>query len=242
MAFLGGSRERGDDKGMAASGHAQLELHPGWDLPLSSDVVSSIRATGDCCGGGTGREFVENLLNPGEESWNKWFFHLDARATVTLALAMPVVISDVGLKSANDCPHRDPVDFDLLGLMRTKEVWRIQVRRHTFTRRWQTFCFQTKSNAPCDEVQLCVHRTGSPHEVQLGQVKLFGRPADVPEGIRPDVLNVIKRAEQRAQEAETRVRVLESLLHGAGLAVASSAGAAAAGGGAASDTIDTISH
>ena len=31
-----------------------------------------LEAAGDIGGGGTGKEFVSNLLNDGTESWNKW--------------------------------------------------------------------------------------------------------------------------------------------------------------------------
>jgi hypothetical protein len=146
---------------------------------------------------------------------------------VTLSLSMPVLVTDVGLKSANDCPHRDPVDFDIVGLLEGEEVWSIEVRGHAFTSRWQTHCFITETLEPCDEVQLRVLRSGSPHEVQLGQIKLFGAVAhpdapDAPHAADATLRDRLKLAEQRALIAEARAHDLEAQLRSA----------AAGGGGA----------
>lgn len=88
-------------------------------LPImSSGVVRAVTAAGDIRGGGTGREFVSNLLLPAFPSqWAKWMHpgHV-ARSWVQYDLHAPIGIAGYGLLSANDCPGRDPAAWRLLGL------------------------------------------------------------------------------------------------------------------------------
>jgi hypothetical protein len=74
----------------------------------------------DCRGGGTGREFVENLSNDGHENWNKWYASSAINdAWVQLDFTGPFKSTIVGkyrICTANDCARRDPVSWRLLGL------------------------------------------------------------------------------------------------------------------------------
>ena len=62
----------------------------------------------DVRGGGTGREFCQNLVKPGQEAWNKWYEASSANSWVQLQFNENLLISRIGFVSANDCPHRDP--------------------------------------------------------------------------------------------------------------------------------------
>lgn len=59
-------------------------------------------------GGGTGKEFPKNLDSGGEEPCNKWHANSTQRSWVMLEFQQAITFNGLGLKSANDCPHRDP--------------------------------------------------------------------------------------------------------------------------------------
>jgi hypothetical protein len=62
-------------------------------------------------GGGTHREFPENLLKSGTEPWNKWCQCDSKESWVMINLEKKIDVVGIGFKSANDCPHRDPDDI-----------------------------------------------------------------------------------------------------------------------------------
>ena len=68
-------------------------------------------------GGGTGRECIENLLNTGSESWNKWFDVSTSDIWIQADFEENSLFSITGysLCSANDSPGRDPMAWTLLG-------------------------------------------------------------------------------------------------------------------------------
>ena len=78
---------------------------------------SSWSARGDVRGGGTGREFLRNLGVDGKLPWNKWF---DAGAGgsswVHAMLGRPTRLVGYALMSGNDCPHRDPTDWEVTSM------------------------------------------------------------------------------------------------------------------------------
>jgi hypothetical protein len=59
-------------------------------------------------GGGTGAEYPQNLVSGGEEPYNKWYQNSSSSSWVMVEFAQAITFSGLGLKSANDCPHRDP--------------------------------------------------------------------------------------------------------------------------------------
>lgn len=67
-----------------------------------------------CEGGGTGREFFSNLKLEGNEAWNKWYDPSYGETWILAKFKTPTSIKMIGLKSANDCPERDPYKVDIL--------------------------------------------------------------------------------------------------------------------------------
>jgi len=60
-------------------------------------------------GGGTRGEYPINLIKSGTEPWNKWFQYSHHKPWAMLKSKQDTwKIKGFGLKSANDCPHRDP--------------------------------------------------------------------------------------------------------------------------------------
>ena len=60
-------------------------------------------------GGGTGREYPINLIRKGTEAWNKWFQFESEKTWAMLKSKQGIwTFRGFGIKSANDCPHRDP--------------------------------------------------------------------------------------------------------------------------------------
>ena len=53
-------------------------------------------------------EFPQNLVSGGEEPWNKWYADSTQRSWVMLEFQQAITFNGLGLKSANDCPQRDP--------------------------------------------------------------------------------------------------------------------------------------
>lgn len=68
-------------------------------------------------GGGTGREFPKELLNPEHANWSKWYTNQQCgnglAGWVHIKFRKPLVMNGVGLTSANDVQTRDPQDFRL---------------------------------------------------------------------------------------------------------------------------------
>jgi len=59
-------------------------------------------------GGGSLKEFPENLIDPGTEPWNKWYATHTSSSWVLLEIPHVIQIAGIGFRSANDMPHRDP--------------------------------------------------------------------------------------------------------------------------------------
>ena len=68
-------------------------------------------------GGDTGMEFPKNLINEGEEDWNKWCQIKSNESQIMYKLKQKIKINGIGFKSANDLPERDPtsVRISILG-------------------------------------------------------------------------------------------------------------------------------
>jgi len=68
-------------------------------------------------GGGTGTEFAYQLLTTSTSSGAKWFTNVrygsgsDPVAWMYIEFPKPYILGAFGIKSANDCPTRDPKDF-----------------------------------------------------------------------------------------------------------------------------------
>ena len=77
-----------------------------------------VSVRGCCGGGGTGLEFYPNLKKPGNDYGNKW---LDSISSETWIKAVfndkktGQFVRMISLKSANDCPERDPAKIEFYG-------------------------------------------------------------------------------------------------------------------------------
>ena len=103
----------------AGSGREAGEL-----LPL--ELLARVTAAGDIRGGGTGREFVENLPAPfpGRTPWCKWMHPRVTSSWVHYDLRQPLAVRGYGLCAANDAPARDPQSWALMGLPELGGAWR----------------------------------------------------------------------------------------------------------------------
>ena len=72
-------------------------------------------------GGGTGKEFPKNLLVPGNDYGNKWYDPYEGQSWIELTLNNSKRVTMYGIKSANDCPERDPYDILLYGINKSNE-------------------------------------------------------------------------------------------------------------------------
>ena len=91
-------------------------LNFGYDLQevqmdrLSVNVISSTDRT-DAIKGVVNNEVASNLLSQSQTQNDKWLvenFSSLQYAWVVLEFAQPVLVRALGIKSANDCPDRDP--------------------------------------------------------------------------------------------------------------------------------------
>jgi len=78
---------------------------------ITSDVVAEGTVAG---GGGTKKECAENLVKPGQENWNKWYLNTSNSSWIQFIFKEKLLIRGFGLKSANDCPERDPVEVNFM--------------------------------------------------------------------------------------------------------------------------------
>jgi hypothetical protein len=97
----------------------------------------ALTAAGDIRGGGTGREHLINLHHDSNEAWNKWVHLLPGKVFRSLkpissssssvsssliswvegAFTHPKHLTKYRMKSANDCPNRDPYIWDFYGII-----------------------------------------------------------------------------------------------------------------------------
>jgi len=75
-----------------------------------------VKTKASCEGGGTGQEFTRNLLIPGDGAGNKWYDPYSHGTWIQVTSKSPRVVSMYGIKSANDCPERDPHHFSFYGV------------------------------------------------------------------------------------------------------------------------------
>ena len=64
----------------------------------------------DVRGGGTGREYAENLILPLASDWCKWYAGgcVDGQSWTLIDMNSEIEIDGFGFTSANDCEDRDP--------------------------------------------------------------------------------------------------------------------------------------
>ena len=92
--------ERDEDENLA--GREPIKIDPKfW-------TVSVFRS---CEGGGTGQEFYTNLQKEGDSPGNKWYDPSSGSTWIQAEFKEPQLVRMIKLKSANDCPERDPYEI-----------------------------------------------------------------------------------------------------------------------------------
>ncbi len=64
-------------------------------------------------GGGTGEEFPDNLKIDGSSPGNKWYDYESGETWIEAQFINPTRIKFFQMKSANDCPNRDPYQISI---------------------------------------------------------------------------------------------------------------------------------
>jgi hypothetical protein len=134
----------------------------------------AIGVAGDVCGGGTGKEFKENLLKDGKESWNKWL-HPGYLYSSWILYDFGDHVFDVaayGLCSANDCPHRDPIAWTLQGYDAETHQWimlhHVSRDDDLFQSRFQWHWYSLEKVKSCSKVRLMIDEVRQPGDcIQL---------------------------------------------------------------------------
>ena len=117
-----------------ADGLSRIDLKP-----LGAQITASHSVKN---GGGTGKELPANLLNPGEEGWNKWCEIDSKTARVFVKLNRRLKINGFGFKSANDCPERDPQEVTITYLAPNYSNAKFATYKLEFDgKRWHTVNF-----------------------------------------------------------------------------------------------------
>lgn len=164
------------------------ERIPGHSIRLS--------AAGDAFGGGTGRELVQNLHNDGTEPWNKWFHPGYVRQSWVDAVFVDgeKTVTAYALCSANDCPDRDPVSWQLLGFDSSARTW---ITLHGLSEwdasvvgfqnhRWQWLTFEIDVPRKVSAIKLNITKVRSAgNGVQLGHFHLFHNNPATSDSIMP---------------------------------------------------------
>lgn len=75
-------------------------------------------------GGGTGQEFYTNLQKPGDGPGNKWYDCQSGETWIQADFKKPQPIKMIGLKSANDCPERDPAHIIIQAKNENDKEWK----------------------------------------------------------------------------------------------------------------------
>ena len=124
--------------------------------------------------GGTGVEGAHQLMRPSTSPGSKWLDPWGARGSwMHASFRSPVSLVGFALRSANDCPRRDPCDFDVLGRLEHAESWVLlaEVRGAVFAERWQWLRTGFGKAATVTDVRVEFHRLpGQQGAMQVGQV------------------------------------------------------------------------
>lgn len=174
-----------------------------------------LTAAGDAYGGGTGREHLHNLHNDGTESWNKWFHpgYVQQSWVDAVFADGEKTVSAYAICSANDCPDRDPVSWQLLGFGMNTQSWISLHEVHEndltaarFEARWQWLTFRIPEPRKVSMVKLNITKVrGVGNGVQLGHFHLFSIAADSESIMQmKDVSEEVKTAEVTSSSLKRR--------------------------------------
>ena len=106
----------------------------------------------------------------------KWLQNSSSGQKLTITTCKPVRLSKFGLKSANDCPDRDPVKFKLDAINEEgHEVPLYDVAEDEFIiwdERWQWKEWEVNHEFRCSKFIFEVKANGGSGSTQLGQIRL----------------------------------------------------------------------
>ena len=125
-------------------------------------------------GGGTGKEYPDNLIKSGTECWNKWYQGDHHKPWAMLKSKQGSwKIRGFGLKSANDCPYRDPGSVRVFAHDTSTNQWVhiSTVEELEFSEeRWCLYKFALPQIQTC---AILFEFCNESHEMQLGQITLY---------------------------------------------------------------------
>ena len=78
----------------------------------------------------------------------------------------------IGIKSANDCPNRDPHTIELAVFDDSREIWvpTFKTTNVRFADRWSTNIYRVP---PCSTRAITVKLTANDADLQIGQIRLY---------------------------------------------------------------------
>eukprot|EP01041_Mallomonas_annulata_P009952 gene9952-20689_t len=170
------------DTNMSSKSNSTVLNKPEYDA-VPQQIIH-ITVAGDAMGGGTKKEFASNLTNTGTENWNKWVHPGSISCSwIHYKLSEPYFVAQYGLQSADDCPHRDPMTWTLIGHLVTDGSWIVLhknpsapgVSPKDFYMRWQWLYFKFNQSYLVDEIRLEIHSVRMVRDcIQLGHFHVFG--------------------------------------------------------------------
>jgi len=160
------------------------DLFPGWEereptreliqYPVTK-TNTKVAAEFDVRGGGTRKEFIENIVHDGQEPWNKWYENRSKTSWVTADFGQVQEIAAFGFKSANDVAKRDPSHVDIFGWFEGQtEMREIASFDLAFKGRWD---LQMKElvEGPARVTKLQFNFSNPDYgQMQLGQIQFWG--------------------------------------------------------------------
>lgn len=142
------------------------------------ELGATVKAEYSVNGGGTRREYPENLIKDGEEPWNKWYQVSSKTSWVEINIPTEVEFGAIAFKSANDVPRRDPEIADLQIWNESEGKWNgLGTFDLTFeSKRWNTLYFDIP-RSKTNKVKVTFTNTDF-RQIQLGEILLLKDPAD----------------------------------------------------------------
>jgi hypothetical protein len=133
-------------------------------------------------GGGTGLEFTSNLKKDGQEDWNKWYDANSGETWIEATFPTALRIKAFQLKSANDCPGRDPYEITVSVRRPDSQEWE-QLHNQSsifFDNRFENKLFVVDTQSEVSAFRVTINRnlaeaTGNfePSGTQLAQFTLY---------------------------------------------------------------------
>jgi hypothetical protein len=133
-------------------------------------------------GGGTGIEFTDNLRIEHESPGNKWYDCCEGETWIEATFDKPRRIKFFQLKSANDCPERDPYSFSVQ-VRNNLDSEFITINKFNaikFSDRFQCLDFKIDTVEPVTAFRITIHSNRSLAEcdnwgsgTQLAQIRFY---------------------------------------------------------------------